>query len=95
MTSPDFPENRGSESLPPGADLWSQKAAPAGAAAVDTGWEREVLEKLVMATLSEQRAVTVLAPPHGADDRSTASCQPARVSGGDTGRARAAIADDR
>ena len=56
MTSPDFPENRGSESLPPGADLWSQKAVPAGAAPAGTGWEREVLEKLVMATLSEQRA---------------------------------------
>src|SRR3989475_614342 len=61
MTSPIPPENPGSASPPsPGADLWA-RATPATAAAdartaASSGWEREVLEKLVFATINEQRA---------------------------------------
>src|SRR5256885_13779381 len=61
MTSPIPPENPGSASHPsPGADLWA-RATPATAAAdartaASSGWEREVLEKLVFATINEQRA---------------------------------------
>ncbi|AOV05058.1 S49 family peptidase [Delftia tsuruhatensis] len=61
MTSPIPPENPGSASHPsPGADLWA-RATPAAAAAdartaASSGWERDVLEKLVFATINEQRA---------------------------------------
>jgi protease-4 len=61
MTSPIPPENPGSAPHPsPGADLWS-RATPAAAAAdartaASGGWERDVLEKLVFATINEQRA---------------------------------------
>ncbi|MCE1249543.1 MAG: S49 family peptidase [Comamonadaceae bacterium] len=56
MTDPQRPGNADLGAAP---DLWGQAAAPKPAAAVPPptqGWEREVLEKLVFATLSEQRA---------------------------------------
>jgi len=40
---------------PPGADLWGSSSASASATAA-SGWERQVLEKLVLATIAEQRA---------------------------------------
>ena len=71
MSSPNNPDNNNPEQpVTPGADLWSKAAAPAapaaspasaasapgGAASGAAGWERDVLEKLVFASLSEQRA---------------------------------------
>ncbi|MEG0003240.1 MAG: S49 family peptidase, partial [Comamonas sp.] len=63
MTTPLPPGTPGSEPVHPAApDLWAQarpeSAAPASAssAAQSPGWEREVLENLVMATIREQRA---------------------------------------
>ncbi|GGH67323.1 peptidase [Comamonas phosphati] len=61
MSAPNTPDGHGpGASMTPGADLWSQaSAAPApasAAAAANSGWEREVLEKLVFATIKEQRA---------------------------------------
>ena len=66
MSAPNSPDKNGSESpLAAGADLWSH-AAPAAPAAgssssasgasASAGWERDVLEKLVFATIKEQRA---------------------------------------
>lgn len=63
MTTPLPPGTPGSEPLPPEApDLWAQEQ-PAGTAAAAAqprasapGWEREVLENLVMASIREQRA---------------------------------------
>lgn len=59
MTTPLPPGAAGSAPVPPAApDLWAQtqpeSARPASAQA--PGWEREVLENLVMASLREQRA---------------------------------------
>jgi len=66
MTTPLPPGAPGSEPLPPAApDLWAQArpesaapdaAEPAAAHAQSPGWEREVLENLVMASIREQRA---------------------------------------
>ena len=71
MSSPNNPDNNNPEQpVTPGADLWSKAAAPAapaaspasaasaagGAASGAAGWERDVLERLVFASLSEQRA---------------------------------------
>ena len=67
MSSPNSPENHDSQpSVTPGSDLWAQaSAAPAAEAASASaagetkgaaGWERDVLEKLVFASLHEQRA---------------------------------------
>lgn len=62
MTTPLPPAPPGSEPLPPAApDLWAQArpesaAAPAAAHAQPPGWERDVLENLVMASIREQRA---------------------------------------
>ena len=67
MSSPNSPENHDSQpAVTPGSDLWAQaSAAPAAEAASAPaagetksagGWERDVLEKLVLASLNEQRA---------------------------------------
>ena len=61
MSSPNPPENNDSQPhVTPGADLWSKAsaapAAPAAANAPAAGWERDVLEKLVFASIKEQRA---------------------------------------
>lgn len=59
MSAPNPPDKHGSDApFTPGADLWSQVNAPAAAAPApaSSGWERDVLEKLVFATLQEQRA---------------------------------------
>ncbi|WP_159917740.1 S49 family peptidase [Pantoea sp. 18069] len=63
MTTPLPPGTPGSEPVSPAApDLWAQARpesaapAPASSAAQSPGWEREVLENLVMATIREQRA---------------------------------------
>lgn len=60
MSAPNTPDDHGSgASMTPGADLWSKASAapaPAAASAANPGWEREVLEKLVFATIKEQRA---------------------------------------
>lgn len=61
MSAPNTPDEHGSgASMAPGADLWSKASAtpaPASASAgSNPGWEREVLEKLVFATIKEQRA---------------------------------------
>ena len=65
MSSPNTPENNDPQQpVTPGADLWSKAAAPAPQAAAApasgaagaAGWERDVLEKLVFASLNEQRA---------------------------------------
>ena len=61
MTEPTRTEPSGFGGNPPPApDLWAQKApesgAPAAPGAPAAGWERGVLEKLVMSTLAEQRA---------------------------------------
>lgn len=66
MTAPLPPQQPGSDSpVTAGADLWASSAAARpsagteqrpGAASGATGWEREVLEKLVFATIGEQRA---------------------------------------
>jgi len=60
MTEPHRPESSGFGAHSPAApDLWAQAAAgkDAGQATAHApGWEREVLEKLVFATLAEQRA---------------------------------------
>ena len=58
------PDNHDSQShVTPGADLWSKASAasaeaPAAAAKAsgNGGWERDVLEKLVFASIKEQRA---------------------------------------
>ena len=61
MTEPHRPESSGFGDHPPSApDLWATPESPraaAGKAAAGPvpGWEREVLEKLVMSTLAEQR----------------------------------------
>ncbi len=61
MTEPNRPESHDSWlNQPAEPDLWAQPAikkesAPSSAAPPD-GWEREVLEKLVLATVAEQRA---------------------------------------
>ena len=58
MTQPSHPDHAGAErpETPPGQDLWAAAAAPQAAAASDVRWEREVLERLVLATVREQRA---------------------------------------
>ncbi|WP_280192179.1 S49 family peptidase [Delftia sp. PS-11] len=59
MNSPNPPPNPGaSPPHAPGSDLWARAAspAPAPAASAAGGWERDVLEKLVFATIDEQRA---------------------------------------
>ena len=63
MTTPLPPGTPGSEPVHPAApDLWAQarpenaQPAPASSAAQSPGWEREVLENLVMSTIREQRA---------------------------------------
>ena len=66
MSSPNTPDNNDSQPhVTPGADLWSKaSAAPAASAEAPsaakasggTGWERDVLEKLVFASIKEQRA---------------------------------------
>ncbi|MEG0052788.1 MAG: S49 family peptidase [Comamonas sp.] len=66
MSAPNTPDNHGSDAPLKGADLWSPAAAPAdaqasaeqaaGAASGKSGWERDVLEKLVFASIKEQRA---------------------------------------
>ncbi len=58
MTSPIPPQNPGSAQHPaPGADLWARTTSTAApAATAQGGWERDVLEKLVFATINEQRA---------------------------------------
>ena len=62
MTTPLTPGTPGSDPVHPAApDLWAQarpeSAAPAAASAAQSpGWERDVLENLVMATIREQRA---------------------------------------
>ena len=61
MTEPNRPESHDSWlNQPAEPDLWAQPAikkesTPSSAAPPD-GWEREVLEKLVLATVAEQRA---------------------------------------
>ncbi|MPS93506.1 S49 family peptidase [Comamonas sp.] len=64
MSSPNTPDNHDSQPhVTPGADLWSKAPAasaeaPAAAAKAfgSGGWERDVLEKLVFASIKEQRA---------------------------------------
>lgn len=66
MSAPNTPDNHGSDAPLKGADLWSPAAEPAGtqasaaqaagAATGNSGWERDVLEKLVFASIKEQRA---------------------------------------
>lgn len=65
MSAPNTPDNHDSDAPLKGADLWSPAAeasapssssAGSGTAAGKSGWEREVLEKLVFATIKEQRA---------------------------------------
>lgn len=63
MSSPIPPENNDPQpSVTPGADLWSKASvAPAAAPAAqkvapEGGWERDVLEKLMFASLKEQKA---------------------------------------
>jgi len=63
MSSPNTPDNHDSQQhVTPGADLWSKASAasaeaPAAAkASGNGGWERDVLEKLVFASIKEQRA---------------------------------------
>lgn len=53
----DTPENTKPNS-PPAPDLWAQTAPKNGAKSVgkETGWERSVIEKLVLANMREQRA---------------------------------------
>ncbi|MEG0201557.1 MAG: S49 family peptidase, partial [Comamonas sp.] len=63
MSAPNTPDNHGSDAPLKGADLWSPAAGPAdaqasadqaaGAASGKSGWERDVLEKLVFASLNE------------------------------------------
>ncbi|RGE46794.1 S49 family peptidase [Comamonas testosteroni] len=69
MSSPNTPDNHEPQQpVTPGADLWSKttagsnapassasSAAPAAGSA-GAGWERDVLEKLVFASLAEQKA---------------------------------------
>ncbi|GAA3991879.1 S49 family peptidase [Comamonas faecalis] len=52
MTEPTF---RGQDDASSAPDLWSSQARPASAAP-EANWERQVLEKLVLATVAEQRA---------------------------------------
>ena len=58
MTDPTRTEPTGFEGNPPPApDLWAQAATEKGASkAAAPVWEREMLEKLVLGTLAEQRA---------------------------------------
>ena len=60
MTEPTRTEPHGFGGNPPAApDLWAQKAPESGAAPAPGGhsaWERDVLEKLVFATIKEQRS---------------------------------------
>ena len=61
MSSPNTPDNHDSQShVTPGADLWSKASAGSADASATPkasgGWERDVLEKLVFATIKEQRA---------------------------------------
>ena len=71
MSSPNFPENNDSQPpVTPGSDLWSKGSTASAAAdeavssattasggkSAGTGWERDVLEKLVFASLKEQKA---------------------------------------
>ncbi len=71
MSSPNFPENNDSQPpVTPGSDLWSKgptasaaadetvsaAAAASGGKSAGAGWERDVLEKLVFASLKEQKA---------------------------------------
>ena len=57
MTDSNRPEPTGAEGEPSAApDLWARKAKPTITATADTGWERQLLEKLVLGTLAEQRA---------------------------------------
>lgn len=61
MTEPNRPESRDSWlNQPAEPDLWAQpaskKESASSGAPSSGGWEREVLEKLVLATVAEQRA---------------------------------------
>lgn len=59
MTAPHTPPPPGSQpGAPQASDLWAQAATENAAtrAAPDPAWERGVLEKLVLATVAEQRA---------------------------------------
>ena len=60
MTEPSTPDHAGAgrAEAAPGQDLWSTaaQAAPRTASAGDVRWERDVLERLVLATVREQRA---------------------------------------
>lgn len=57
MTDPTRTEPAGFEgNPPPSPDLWAQAATEKGASKAAPAWEREVLEKLVLGTLNEQRA---------------------------------------
>lgn len=63
MSSPNTPDNHNSQShVTPGADLWSKASAGSAEASATPktsgsgGWERDVLEKLVFASIKEQRA---------------------------------------
>ncbi len=60
MTDPHSSPPPGSQpDVPPAPDLWVQPAAaqpPSASRTTDPAWERQVLEKLVLATVAEQRA---------------------------------------
>ena len=63
MSSPNTPDNHDSQQhVTPGADLWSKASATSAEAPAaakvsgNGGWERDVLEKLVFASIKEQRA---------------------------------------
>lgn len=60
MSTPSTPDREGfpSSEPQPGQDLWARAAsgAPQAAAPAAPGWERDVLERLVFATVREQRA---------------------------------------
>ena len=60
MSTPSTPDREGfpSSEPQPGQDLWARAAsgAPQAAPPAAPGWERDVLERLVFATVREQRA---------------------------------------
>lgn len=58
MTEPHPPHPSAPETHRPAPDLWNQQTPDASAAQAPKtpGWERDVLEKLVLGTLAEQRA---------------------------------------
>mgnify|MGYP006195979889 CR=1 FL=1 len=59
MSTPSTPDREGfpSSEPQPGQDLWARAAsgAPQAAPPAAPGWERDVLERLVFATVREQR----------------------------------------